>query len=134
MSHHWQKSSEPRCIRSDKNNRERFLIEGPTEVWLDANKSLGVAMTLHELATNAVKYGASSNQSGRVSVTWDLNKVQMPRRLKLCWKERGGAPVSRPEHKGFGSRLIQSTFGKTTSEPLLVFDPRGLEYAVEIEL
>ena len=138
-SDQWNVASLAEVVRAalhpfQQDNRERFLIEGPPEVSLDANKSLGVAMTLHELATNAVKYGALSNHGGRVSVTWDLNKVQTPHTLKLCWKERGGPPVSQPEHKGFGSRLIQSTFGKTTSEPQLVFDPRGLEYAVEIEL
>ena len=113
--------------------RERFLIEGPENVWLDATKSLGMAMTLHELATNAVKYGALSNRSGRVSVEWKLNQTARPHRLALHWKERGGPPVSEPTRKGFGSQLIERTLGKT-GERQLVFDPRGLEYSVEIDL
>jgi PAS domain S-box-containing protein len=117
-----------------ENRRERFLIEGPDDVWLDSNKSLGVAMTLHELATNAVKYGALSNSAGRVSITWDMKERATPRRVRLHWKERGGPPVTEPTRKGFGSALIEQTLGKDTSELRLIFDPRGLEYLVEIEL
>jgi PAS domain S-box-containing protein len=117
-----------------ENRRERFLMEGPDGVWLDSNKSLGVAMTLHELATNAVKYGALSNSAGRVNVAWELNERTTPQRMRLHWKERGGPPVAEPTHRGFGSRLIEQTLGKDTSELRLVFDPRGLEYFVEIEI
>ena len=116
-----------------ENRRERFLIEGTDKVWLDSSKSLGVAMTLHELATNAVKYGALSNSSGRASVEWKLNQTVKPHRLTLHWKERSGPPVTEPTHRGFGSRLIEQTLGKT-GERQLVFDPRGLEYLVEIDL
>jgi two-component sensor histidine kinase len=116
-----------------ENLRERFLIEGTDNVWLDASKSLGVAMTLHELATNAVKYGALSNQSGRVSVEWKLTQTVNPHRLMLHWKERGGPPVVEPARKGFGSRLIEQTLGETGGRQL-IFDPRGLEYLVEIDL
>jgi two-component sensor histidine kinase len=110
------------------------LIEGPDAVWLDSNNSLGLAMTLHELATNAVKYGALSNPAGRVSVAWELKERVTPRRVSLHWKERGGPPVTEPTRKGFGSRLIEQTLGKDTSELRLIFDPRGLEYFVGIEI
>ena len=113
--------------------RERFLVQGAEGVWLDASKSLGVAMTLHELATNAIKYGALSNRSGRVSLECKLNQTVNPHRLMLHWKERGGPPVAAPTRKGFGSRMIEQTLGKT-GERQLVFDPRGLEYLVEIDL
>jgi len=116
-----------------ENLRERFLLEGPESVWLDATKSLGVAMTLHELATNAIKYGALSNRAGRVSVEWELNEAVKPHRLTLHWKERGGPPVTEPTRRGFGSRLIEQTLGKT-GERQLFFDSRGLEYHVEFDL
>jgi two-component system CheB/CheR fusion protein len=117
-----------------ENLRQRFLIDGPHDVWLDSSKSLGVAMTLHELATNAIKYGALSNRSGRVSVEWKVSKAAKPHRLTLHWKERGGPPVVEPTRRGFGSRLIEQTLGKETSELRLIFDPRGLEYLAEIDL
>jgi two-component sensor histidine kinase len=60
-------------------------------------------MALHELATNAAKYGALSSPSGRVEVTWET-KAQ---RLWLNWREAGGPPVKAPTRRGFGSRLLE---------------------------
>jgi len=114
-------------------HRERFLIEGPDDVWLDSNRSLRVAMTLHELATNAVKYGALSNQTGRVSVLWKQSRSAEGPCVTLHWKERGGPPVKPPEHKGFGSRLIGHAFGNTEGERI-DFDPRGLECVLQVPL
>lgn len=81
----------------------RFKVSGP-KVWLSPRATLALGMALHELATNAVKYGALSNTTGTVSVTWD----SIDARLALRWEERGGPPVSRPARKGFGSRLIEN--------------------------
>ncbi|TMJ69561.1 MAG: PAS domain S-box protein, partial [Alphaproteobacteria bacterium] len=86
--------------------KERFTLEGP-ESWFNASMSLQVTLALHELATNAAKYGALHNRSGQVHLTWELLDVG---RLKLCWRETGGPTVRPPEHKGFGSILIEHTF------------------------
>ncbi len=110
--------------------RERFLIEGPNQIWLDSDKSLAVAMALHELATNAVKYGALSNLSGRIMIAWEV--LGNPARVKLHWKERGGPPVKPPKHKGFGSRLLQHALGG--DPPKMDFDPRGLECVLDVVL
>ncbi len=110
--------------------RERFLIEGPNQIWLDSDKSLAVAMALHELATNAVKYGALSNLSGRIMIAWEV--LGNPARVKLHWKERGGPPVKPPKHKGFGSRLLQHALGG--DPPKMDFDPRGLECVLDVML
>lgn len=64
-----------------------------------------LALVLHELSTNATKYGAWSDASGRVSVDWTLQGD----RLSLHWREAGGPPVKMPDHRGFGSRLIDAT-------------------------
>jgi hypothetical protein len=61
-----------------------------------------VAMALHELATNAVKYGALSNGDGRVSIAWEQFQAH---RLKLIWQESGGPEVNPPKQQGFGSYL-----------------------------
>ena len=113
-------------------HRERFLVEGPDKVWLDSEKSVALAMTVHELATNSVKYGALSNLSGRVSIAWELQEHATPPRVKLHWKERGGPPVKPPEHKGFGSRLLSHAFGG--EPPQMDFDPRGLECVIDVVL
>ena len=89
-------------------------------------------MIFHELATNSVKYGALSNFSGRVSVSWELLQHAKPARVKLHWKERGGPPVKPPEHKGFGSRLLSHALGG--EPPRMDFDPRGLECGLDVAL
>ena len=64
-------------------------------------------MAAHELATNAVKYGALSGLSGRVEVRWGVDAAGETPRLWLSWSERDGPPVNVPTHRGFGSRLIE---------------------------
>jgi PAS domain S-box-containing protein len=114
-------------------HRERFLIDGPTDVFLDSRKSLGIAMMLHELATNAVKYGALSNRRGQISVTWELMQFEKSDGVKLSWKERGGPPVALPTRKGFGSRLVKQALSEG-GRTRLDYDPRGVECVIEAAL
>jgi PAS domain S-box-containing protein len=114
-----------------ENHRARFLIEGPSDLFLDSRKSLALAMMLHELATNAVKYGALSNASGRISVEW---RISDPVRLELRWKERGGPRVVQPKRRGFGSRLIEQSLASDSGNTQVIYDPRGLECVIEIAL
>jgi two-component sensor histidine kinase len=66
-----------------------------------------MAMVLHELATNAAKYGALSTQSGRVSIQWDRRPNGHPLRLVLEWQEIGGPPVVAPDKSSFGTSTIR---------------------------
>ena len=111
-------------------HHERFSIEGPADVWLDSTKSVIVAMVIHELATNAIKYGALSNGSGRVSVTW--KQISQPNLVRLAWQENGGPEVSSPKQKGFGSHLIERAFGGQLGTAQLLFSPEGLCCFLEI--
>jgi two-component sensor histidine kinase len=115
-------------------HRARFLIEGPDDVWLEANRSLLLAMALHELATNAVKYGALSNGNGHVSVTWDLPKSGGSKRLILRWEERGGPTVRPPERKGFGSQLIERAVQAGLGTTRLTFDSQGVTCTLDVTL
>jgi two-component sensor histidine kinase len=112
--------------------RKRVAVKGP-DVWLPASKSLSLTLALHELATNAAKYGALSNGAGRVSVSWDVIDKGEGRKVKLAWRETGGPPVSVPERKGFGSLLIEQSFA---GEGQTVFDykPKGLRCSLEVAL
>ena len=83
----------------------RFHIEGPN-VQLAPSAALSFAMALHELATNAAKYGALSNEQGHVSITWQIKGGGEERRLHMRWTEQGGPPVVPPTHEGFGSLLV----------------------------
>jgi PAS domain S-box-containing protein len=115
-------------------HRERFQIEGPAEVWLNANRALLLAMALHELATNAVKYGALSNSDGRIHIAWELSKADGANRLRLIWRERGGPAVEAPKHKGFGSTLIERAVQAGLGPTRLEFDPLGLTFSVDVPL
>jgi two-component system CheB/CheR fusion protein len=88
----------------------RMLIEGPS-VRLLPQPSLTFALALHELCTNAVKYGALSNDKGRVEVTWRVAESGSQRQLRLLWQESGGPEVQPPTSRGFGSRLIEKYLG-----------------------
>ena len=80
----------------------RFRIEGPS-VDMSPQHALALSMALHELATNAAKYGALSSAAGRVDVTWAIEDGG----LRLRWAERGGPTVEPPTRRGFGSRLLE---------------------------
>src|SRR4029077_8151591 len=114
----------------EKHN-ERIAVEGPTDVWLDSTKSVVVAMVIHELATNALKYGALSNGSGRVTVAWERSQ---PNLVKLVWQESGGPEIGPPKQKGFGSHLIERAFGGQLGSAQLVFNPQGFSCALEVAL
>jgi two-component sensor histidine kinase len=64
-------------------------------------------MVFHELATNAAKYGALSNGTGRIAIAWQTMPTPQGDRMELQWRESGGPLVKPPEHEGFGSRLIE---------------------------
>jgi PAS domain S-box-containing protein len=115
-------------------HRERFLCEGAQDVLLDADKSLLLAIAIHELATNAVKYGALSNQSGRIRIAWEVLPDHPFRRIKLSWKERGGPPVTPSDRKGFGSRLIERAFSGEAGGAAFAFEPQGLTCTLELQL
>ena len=111
-------------------HHERIAVEGPANVWLDSTKSVIVAMVVHELATNAIKYGALSNGIGRVSVAWKQHS--QPNLVKLVWQESGGPKVSPPKQKGFGSHLIERAFGGQLGSAQLVFSPQGVSCTLEV--
>jgi two-component system, chemotaxis family, CheB/CheR fusion protein len=92
------------AYRSD--DPDKIEIEGE-HVPLTATQSLGLGMILHELGTNAAKYGALSQGDGRVRVSWEVEERKKGRRLRLHWVERGGPEIKELGKKGFGTRLIE---------------------------
>ena len=82
----------------------RASTSGPS-VRLAPQLAVSIALALHELGTNATKYGALSNETGRVQIHWSLDEAAS--KLHLRWEERGGPPVRGPRRRGFGSRLIE---------------------------
>jgi PAS domain S-box-containing protein len=80
----------------------RARIGGP-EFILEAKSAQAIAVVLHELTTNAVKYGALSNPSGQLFIEWSLGDTE----LAISWSEAGGPPVSPPSRQGFGTRVVE---------------------------
>lgn len=85
---------------------ERFLITG-RNIRVPPKAALALGIAFHELATNAVKYGAFSNNAGSVLISWTIEPSLEGNRLLLRWQEKDGPPVTPPSRKGFGSRVIE---------------------------
>ena len=102
----------------------RFLIDGPV-VRVSSDAALALNMALHELATNAIKYGALSDQRGHIEIRWELDSDR-PGFVLLTWRESDGPPVSTPTGRGFGTRLLERAFAATDGEVQLRFLAEGV--------
>lgn len=113
---------------------ERLHVSGP-KIRLNSKAALALAMGLHELAVNALKYGALSNEAGRVSIDWEIVEGAAPM-LRLKWTERHGPRVDIPSHKGFGTRLIERILVQDLGGMIrLRFDdPAGVTCVIEAPL
>ena len=105
---------------------DRIAVSGP-KVWIGGRKSTSLTMAMHELATNAVKYGALSVEGGRVTVCWRVEEASGADRLHLEWRERGGPSVTPPERKGFGSGLVERGLAmEFGGQAQIAFEPEGV--------
>ncbi|MDP4026754.1 PAS domain S-box protein [Methylobacterium sp. NEAU 140] len=105
---------------------DRIQVSGPDE-GIGADQALSLSLMLHELATNAAKYGALSNGDGRVEVDWERLADGGEPLLRLRWRERGGPLVAPPTRKGFGSRFIQRALATQVGGELsLDYPPEGV--------
>jgi two-component system, chemotaxis family, CheB/CheR fusion protein len=112
------------------NDSNRLRLGGPP-VHISPKAALALAMGLQELATNAIKYGAFSNDTGHVTISWTLRDGPAPR-VSVRWQESGGPPVVAPEREGFGSRLIKRTLSEQLGGTVDVrYAPDGLVCAIE---
>lgn len=113
-------------------DRDRFVIEGP-HVDLPPRSAIAVALALHELATNAAKYGALSVPEGRVRIDWSTAPGEGDDfRLKVTWRESGGPPVAPPASRGFGTRLIERGLAaELRGEVRIDYQPDGVVCTVD---
>ena len=115
------------------NNPERIRMFGPS-VPLSPRLAVVLSMIIHEIATNAAKYGALSNDTGIIAIDWEVIHEFKPK-LRLIWTETGGPPVVVPVHRGFGSRLIErSARDQLGGEATVDFLPRGVVCTVTCSL
>jgi PAS domain S-box-containing protein len=120
----------PICLAPE----QRFEISGPP-VRLRPKAALSLSMAFHELSTNALKYGALSNETGRIGIHWNLVGPNGAHRLHVRWKEANGPEVQAPQRKGFGSRLLERALShELGAKVALSFEQRGVICEIETPL
>jgi PAS domain S-box-containing protein len=108
----------------------RVAIDGP-DIALPPKTAISIAMAIHELATNALKYGSLSTPAGRVALRWTL----LGDRLALAWRERDGPPVAAPKARGFGTRMIERGLAAELGGDVAIdFRPDGLVCTIDAPL
>jgi PAS domain S-box-containing protein len=107
----------------------RTTIDG-ANVMLGPKATQDFSLALHELATNAGKYGSLSNGTGHVAISWMNNKNGKTNSLRFCWKERGGPAVGEPTRHGFGTALLKATFPDIN----LHYESEGLRCEMDLPL
>lgn len=107
------------------------VTPGPPVI-LSESQILPLSMILHELATNALKYGALSTSGGVVRVAWSTEPLEGSTRLVLRWQEEGGPAVTPPKHRGFGTRLIEYSIRAEGGRAVFDHDPAGLRVQITL--
>ncbi|MEM9734502.1 MAG: chemotaxis protein CheB [Pseudomonadota bacterium] len=117
---------------ADVYGQRRVELKGP-DLRVNAQATLSLGMAMHEMATNAAKYGAFSTEDGMVSITWSRVNDSEGDRLIIKWVERGGPPVEEPGRTGFGSQLIETTLAQTLNGNVhMAWEPEGLTSVIEL--
>ena len=115
----------------DNDDVPRFVVQD-THIELGPGAVLPITMSLNELCTNTVKYGALSNSAGRVEITSTVNEDAQ--RFRLTWTERGGPAVNEPSRRSFGTRLIGRLADQLHGDVRLRYEPQGLIYELDVPL
>jgi PAS domain S-box-containing protein len=135
LTNGWWEAAEMREIAEavlephlDGKRRIKLVGDGAA---LAPQMAVNVAMALHELATNATKYGALSRASGGVDLSWSVARHSAPR-LRIEWREHGGPPVVEPAHEGFGTRMLKRLLANELDGAVtLAFNPGGVECVID---
>jgi len=106
----------------------QFTLAGSSSAIVPQDFALSLMLLIHELATNAAKYGALSLPDGRVEIGWSEEPVA--RKVVLNWKERSGPPVVQPSRVGFGSRLLRAAFSSEGADASITYEPDGVRCTV----
>jgi two-component sensor histidine kinase len=129
MDQQWEGAELTEIVNSEmKPYADRVFAEGPRLV-LSAKAAQNFALAIHELATNAAKYGALSTPAGRVYISWSIAELNGSGQFTFRWRERGGPVVSSPTQKGFGSTVLEQVMAEYFDEPPRIdFAGGGVSY------
>lgn len=131
MDQEWHGAELAEIVNSEmKPYADRVLANGPSLV-LSAKAAQNFALAIHELATNAAKYGALSTPAGRIYITWSIAQTNGSGQFSFRWQERGGPPVSPPSQKGFGSAVLEHVMSEYCDvPPRIEFTSGGVSYEI----
>lgn len=134
----WQRAPLAELLRKEleiyDDGAERVTIGGPA-LELPSDYAVPLGMAFHELTTNAAKYGALSNDRGRISITWTLDETPARPRVSLSWVESGGPPVATPTRQGFGTRLLDRVLAAQVKADVGIdYAPEGLRVTLSFAL
>jgi two-component sensor histidine kinase len=127
----WEGASLAQIVKAELSEFSGRIEAGGPDIDFDARATQTITMILHELATNAVKYGALSSPQGRVTLAWSVGREE-PRFFSLTWRESGGPPVRPPERQGFGTSLLGTALREGTAR--IEFRREGLVYELTAPL
>lgn len=136
MQASWANASLAQTVRGatepyDQQGAGHFSISGP-DVGITSGAVIALAMTFNELCTNTTKFGALSVPTGRVDISWTVDKEAQ--RLRLTWTETGGPAVTQPARQSFGTRMMGSLGLQLSGQVLLAYEPGGFVYALDVPL
>jgi PAS domain S-box-containing protein len=112
---------------------DQVKLVGP-DVLLNSRVAQTFTLVLHELATNAIKYGALSLPDGEVAIHWSIEGIGSEARFKFQWQERNGPPVAPPTRQGFGHMVIEKAAAQDFGQPKITFASEGLTYEIDAPL
>jgi two-component sensor histidine kinase/ActR/RegA family two-component response regulator len=136
MQASWANASLAQTVRGatepyDQQGAGHFSINGP-DIGITSGAVIALAMTFNELCTNTTKFGALSVPTGRVDISWTVDKESQ--RLRLTWTESGGPAVTQPTRQSFGTRMMGSLGLQLNGQVKLAYEPGGFVYALDVPL
>jgi two-component sensor histidine kinase len=136
MQASWANASLAQTVRGatepyDSQGAGHFSIDGP-DIGITSGAVIALAMTFNELCTNTTKFGALSVPTGRVQISWTIDKDTQ--RLRLAWTESGGPAVNQPTRQSFGTRMMGSLGLQLNGQVELAYKPTGFIYALDVPL
>ncbi|RYG62307.1 MAG: PAS domain S-box protein [Alphaproteobacteria bacterium] len=133
----WQRASISELLSSQLGHYSdligtQIIVKGP-QVYLNPDAAQNLGMALHEMATNAVKYGALSTPNGQVTIMWEWKGQGAKRVLRLIWREKGGPTVKEPKSRGFGSQVIERNLTRALGADVkLDYAPTGFKAEMDL--
>jgi two-component sensor histidine kinase len=121
----WRSLTSSAAVAPFQDAAGSIVVSGNEEIVLPASATITLSLMLHELATNAAKYGALAHSHGQVTVAWEGTDVADRQKIELSWIEEGVSGMQKPRGKGFGTRLLEASVAQLDGELSLDYTANG---------